>query len=152
MRFAAPAFALLSTLWVGALWAIGYLAVPLLFANLSDHALAGRLAGGMFSAVGLLGIACAAGMLAILLAVFASAAPGRAAFWIVAAMLLIASVIQFGIQPAMQQLKESGTTGGPLAAMLPSGFASLHGLSSALYLAQSAFGAILVVAQRRLFA
>ena len=44
------------TLWVGALWAIGYLAVPFLFSGLDDRRLAGELAGEMFKAVGYVGL------------------------------------------------------------------------------------------------
>jgi len=32
------------TLWVGGLWAVGYLAAPMLFYNLSDRMLAGMVA------------------------------------------------------------------------------------------------------------
>ena len=39
---------ILLTLWVGSLWAIGYIAAPTLFATLEDRALAGTLAGAMF--------------------------------------------------------------------------------------------------------
>lgn len=46
------------TLWVGALWAIGYLAAPTLFYHLPDRQLAGALAGGMFSIVAYIGMAC----------------------------------------------------------------------------------------------
>ena len=41
---------LLLTLWIGALWSIGYLAVPMAFANL-DVTIAGDYAGKLFSAV-----------------------------------------------------------------------------------------------------
>ena len=36
------------TLWVGALWAIGYIAAPTLFYHLPDRQLAGNLAGQIF--------------------------------------------------------------------------------------------------------
>jgi hypothetical protein len=40
------------TAWVGSLWAIGYLAVPILFHAQPDRQLAGMLAGQMFTASG----------------------------------------------------------------------------------------------------
>ena len=43
------------TLWVGGLWAIGYLAAPVLFSALSDKMLAGMLAGRMFSLIEYIG-------------------------------------------------------------------------------------------------
>ena len=50
-RIADASFLLALTAWVGALWAIGYIAAPLLFAHLADRATAGSLAGSMFSVV-----------------------------------------------------------------------------------------------------
>ena len=47
-RFADALYSIAITLWVGGLWAIGYLAAPTLFAELSDRALARQLAGAMF--------------------------------------------------------------------------------------------------------
>ena len=41
----------LLTLWVGGLWAIGYMVAPALFATLEDRALAGNLAGLMFEII-----------------------------------------------------------------------------------------------------
>ena len=49
---------ILLTLWVGAIWAIGYIAAPTLFAMLDDRALAGVLAGRLFSIVSYLGLVC----------------------------------------------------------------------------------------------
>ncbi|HTN95328.1 MAG TPA: DUF4149 domain-containing protein, partial [Gallionella sp.] len=48
---------LLTTAWVGGLWAVGYLAVPVLFYAQPDRQLAGMLAGKMFSLVAYLGMA-----------------------------------------------------------------------------------------------
>jgi len=49
---------ILLTLWVGGLWAIGYIVAPALFANLEDRALAGTLAGVMFNIIAWVGLAC----------------------------------------------------------------------------------------------
>ena len=46
------------TLWVGSLWAIGYLAVPVLFHSLDSRTLAGELAASMFTLVNGLGLVC----------------------------------------------------------------------------------------------
>ena len=37
---------ILLTLWVGGLWSVGYLAVPVLFHGLNDRRLAGMVSGG----------------------------------------------------------------------------------------------------------
>jgi len=57
MRFWGALYSLGISIWVGGLLAIGYLAAPILFAQLSDRTLAGNLAGAMFSAVAWVGIA-----------------------------------------------------------------------------------------------
>jgi hypothetical protein len=49
---------LMITAWVGGLWAIGYLAVPVVFYTQPDRQLAGMLAGQMFSLVAYLGMVC----------------------------------------------------------------------------------------------
>ena len=59
---------ILLTLWVGGLWATGYLVAPLLFHMLDDRRLAGEIAGRMFSAMNYLGLAC--GMLLLLAVVY----------------------------------------------------------------------------------
>lgn len=46
------------TAWVGGLWVIGYLAVPVLFYTQPDRELAGDLAGEMFIKLGYLGMVC----------------------------------------------------------------------------------------------
>ncbi len=49
---------LLVTLWVGSLWAIGYLAAPTLFATLADRMLAGSIAGSLFRVEAWLSVVC----------------------------------------------------------------------------------------------
>ena len=49
---------ILLTLWVGALWVAGFIVAPLLFAELDDRALAGSLAGSLFTITSYLGLVC----------------------------------------------------------------------------------------------
>ena len=51
---------LLATAWCGALWTIGYVVAPGLFAALPDRVLAGSLAGRFFAAVGWIGLVAGA--------------------------------------------------------------------------------------------
>lgn len=90
---------LLITAWVGGLWAIGYLAVPLLFYAQPDKQLAGMLAGQMFALTGYLGIVSGAYLLIQRISVSGSAAFHQTLFWIVMAMLLLTLAIEFGIGP-----------------------------------------------------
>jgi hypothetical protein len=141
---------LLVTAWVGALWAIGYLAVPVLFYAQPDRQLAGALAGQMFTSVTYLGMGCAAYLLTWRIVALGRASLRSPEVWIVSAMLLLTLVIQFGLQPLMADLK---TRALPLEVM-QSGFADrfrmLHGLSSILYLIQSLLGIFLVLRTTRL--
>jgi len=132
---------LLLTLWVGATWAIGYLAVPILFASLEDRMLAGALAGKMFHAEALLGL-LAGGLLALTLALQAGSrwlADKR--LWLIAAMLLLTAVGAFVLQPQMAALKAAGLPDD----LAGSDFARLHGIASALYLLRSGLGLALVL-------
>lgn len=139
---------LLITLWVGGLWAVGYLAVPVLFHALDDRAIAGNLAGEMFRIINAVGLVC--GVL-LLTSTLVSAGVGALRGWrsiVVMVMMTAAAVILFVLQPQMAGLKaEAAASGAQLAAE----FGRLHGLSSALYLVASVLGIFLVASgpQRR---
>jgi hypothetical protein len=59
MRFSEKLALIVVTLWVGALWAIGYIAAPTLFYVLQNPITAGALAGQMFKVVAYLGMVSA---------------------------------------------------------------------------------------------
>ena len=61
------------SLWVGGMWAIGFLAVPVLFYSLDNRTLAGEIAAPMFKIINSLGLACGA-----LLLLSAALSQGRA--------------------------------------------------------------------------
>jgi len=136
------------TAWVGSLWAIGYLAVPALFHALPDRQLAGMLAGEMFVWSGYLGMICGFYLLAHYVSQSGRAVIRQQLFWIVAIMLLITLAIQFGIQPVMSDLKTQALPLYVMHSPLAEQFKMLHGLSSALYLAESLLGALLVIRSR----
>lgn len=144
MNVATAGERLLLTLWVGALWAIGYLAVPVLFAELDSRMLAGLLAGHMFSLVAWLGLIVGS-VLAIGELVRSRLRPGWR-FWVLVLMLVLVAVGQFALQPAMAALKESGL---PAASAEAAQFARLHGAASVLYLITSLAGLALVAGSCR---
>jgi hypothetical protein len=137
--------ALLTTAWVGGLWATGYLAVPVLFYAQPDRQLAGELAGQMFTLVAYLGMVCGTYLLIQRIAVFGLAALRQRLFWVVTAMLLSTMVIQFGIQPVMAYLKVQASPLDVMHSMFADRFKMLHGVSSMIYLIQSVLGAFLVI-------
>ena len=134
---------ILLTLWVGGLWAIGYLAVPVLFHSLNDRRLAGEVAGQMFSVLSLVGLVC--GTLLLARAIYVSGKKWRGAWrvWSLIAMLVLVATSAFVLQPMMQELKAVGLLEGSTAAKH---FGQLHGASSVMYLITSVLGLALVVA------
>jgi hypothetical protein len=133
------------TLWVGGLWAIGYMAAPVLFASLGDRQLAGMVAGKLFALVGWVGLGCAAWLLIFLLSCWRGQVFKQAVFWMVVLMALMTAASQFGIQPLMAQLKLDAMPREVMASVLRDRFAAWHGISSILYLVQSLLGLWLVI-------
>ena len=133
------------TLWVGGLWAIGYIAAPVLFSSLGDRQLAGMVAGKLFSLIGWIGLGSAAYLLLFLLVRQGGQVFKGAVFWLVLSMALLVAASQFGIQPLMAQLKADALPREVMASVLRDRFAAWHGISSILYLLQSLLGLWLVV-------
>jgi len=141
--------ALLTTAWVGGLWAIGYLAVPVLFYAQPDRQLAGELAGQMFALIGYLGMGCGAFLLIQRIVVTGQAAMRQPLFWVIVVMLLITLAIQFGIQPVMADLKAQALPALVTNSQFAGQFRMLHGVSSIIYLIESLLGAFLVIMTRQ---
>jgi len=133
------------TAWVGSLWAIGYLAVPVLFYAQPDRQLAGFLAGQMFVKAGYLGMICGTYLLAYYLAQSGRAALRQGVFWAIASMLMITLIIQLGIQPAMNDLKVQALPLDVMNSALAGRFKRLHGISSIAYLLESMLGIYLLI-------
>lgn len=129
---------LLLTLWVGGLWAIGYMVAPALFATLDDRALAGSLAGVMFEIIAYVGLVCGAALL--LFNQLRNSA--RRCNWralVLLAMLLSVMAGEFLLGPMIAGLREQGLADSAR-------FARLHGIAASVYLLTSVLGLALVVA------
>jgi len=136
----------LTTLWVGGMWVIGYVVAPILFVSLDpDRQLAGALAGHMFTAINYIGLGCGG-----LLLIFALQRAGRGwpkdlrviALLVMLALILMAMLV---LQPMMEELKQIGLVeGGETMAR----FGRLHGVSAVLYLVASLLGLFLVASRR----
>jgi hypothetical protein len=133
------------TLWVGGLWAIGYLTAPILFASLGDRQLAGVVAGKLFALIGWIGLGSAVYLLVFLLARLGQRFFRSSVFWLVLLMALLTVASQFGIQPLMAQLKADALPREVMESVLRDRFVAWHGVSSILYLIQSLLGLWLVV-------
>jgi hypothetical protein len=136
------------TLWIGALWAIGYIAAPLLFVTLEDHALAGMLAGKMFAVVAYIGMGCGIYLLLFRLIRQGAISFRQSFFWIVLVMLLITLLGHFGAQPILEAVKHQTLPREVVEGVLQDRFAAWHGVSSVLYVVQSVLGLVLVLQQQ----
>jgi len=144
-KFSEALYFIAIALWVGGMWAIGYIAAPVLFSSLGDRQMAGMVAGKLFSLIGWIGLGSAAYLLIFLLARWGGSFFHSSVFWMVLLMGLLIAASQFGIQPLMAQLKADALPREVMESVLRDRFATWHGVSSILYLVQSLLGLWLVV-------
>ena len=135
------------TAWVGGLWAIGYIAAPVLFLRLADKQLAGNVAGSMFTVMAWVGMACGFYLLIYRLVQYGGAALKQAFFWSALVMLLFTLGTYFGIQPIMESLKEQALPKAVMQSVFSDRFARWHGISSIVYLIESLLGLVLLLKQ-----
>ena len=133
------------TLWVGGLWAIGYLAAPVLFSALESRQMAGLVAGKLFGLIGWFGLGSATFLLLFLVQRWGGQVFKRGVFWLVLLMSLMTMASLFGIQPIMAQLKADALPREVMESVFRDRFATWHGISSILYLMQSMLGLWVVV-------
>lgn len=133
------------TLWVGGLWAVGYLVAPALFHHLpQDRMQAGMLAGYMFTYIAWFGLVAGAWLLLFRLNRFGGAALKQGFFWIALLMILLTIAQHWGIQPILQQLKDQAMPKDVMESLFRDRFATWHGISSVIYLIESLLGLALV--------
>jgi len=133
---------LLLTLWVGSLWAIGYLAVPLAFATL-DTQIAADYASTLFYAVNIIGLVSGAMMLLGKLFMERLQITRSWRFWLLLLMLALTLVFTTYLHPEIASVK--AITDWRADSALMSRFNDLHRLSENLYLMLSVLGLILVL-------
>jgi len=137
-------YAIALTLWIGGMWAIGYIVAPTLFYTLADRTLAGMLAGKLFTLIAYVGIGCAIYLLLFRLVRFGGASFKHAIFWLVLVLLLMTLAGEFGVQPIMASLRNQALPKGVMESVFRDRFAAWHGVASVLYLIQSVLGIVLV--------
>lgn len=136
---------LVAALWVGAMWAVGYLVVPVLFAQLPDRMLAGQIAGRLFEWMDWFSIGAAFCLLSMLYWRMQAGVLRRRVFAVVLAMLVLAALALFWIQPAMAALKVAAAPEDVMNSALRARFVLWHGVSSVLHLIRSLLGVALVL-------
>jgi hypothetical protein len=132
-------------LWVGGMWLLGYVVVPVLFKMLPDRMLAGKIAGELFTLLAFIGIAAALYLLLYRLQQSGRIALRETAFRITAFMLLLVLFGQFILQPILADLKLQAAPLDVMASPLAAQFKTWHAVSGIVFLLQSLLGAALVV-------
>lgn len=131
------------TFWIGGLWAVGYIVVPVLFRQLPSPQMAGNVAGQLFILLSWLGL-----VFALILALIYSFIDQ--AKWRFAVLLLITvfiSINLFFLTPEIAALREMAGSVLQKGTELHGRFAMLHGIASGLYLLVSLLGLLLVIRQ-----
>jgi MFS family permease len=150
MRAIADALqAMAITLWIGGMWAIGFIVAPVLFARLGDRVLAGALAGKLFTLIAWIGIACAVYLLVFRIARFGAACLKQGFFWVTLLMLVLMLAGEFGVHPVVESLRAQALPRQVMESVLRDRFMTWHGVASALYVVQSVLGVALVVLHGR---
>lgn len=147
--------ALIATVWVGALWTTGFIVAPTLFATLTDRALAGTIAGGLFRVVAWLSLACAALLFTLLWQARRSEQEKstKCLFYIIGAMVCCVVIGYFALQPYMAELRlvfHSVANVADNAQLIEARkqFGILHALSAAIFFVQCLLGALLIIKLR----
>jgi hypothetical protein len=142
-------YAIALTLWVGGLWAVGCIVAPVLFSTLGDRALAGMVAGKLFTLIALIGIGCAAYLLLFRMVRFGAGCFKHGIFWLVLIMLGLVIAGEFGVQPILAGLKTQALPKEVMESVFRDRFSTWHGVASVLYLIECALGLLLVWLQGR---
>ena len=130
---------ILLTLWVGGMWAVGYIVAPTLF-NMLEKTVAGNVAGQLFTIMSYVGLVCGSLLIIGTVNRLGAQVIQNWVFWALIVMVLFVLIGQFILQPMMAELKASGITD-----LNRSEFGKLHGVASVLFLINSLLGLALVV-------
>ena len=140
-------FNILSGLWVGSFITVGFLVVPVLFSTLGDRQVAGMVAALLFKATAYIGVALS-GFLMVMANHLVQQGHQHYTLirWILLGMLACTIGAALIIIPWMNSLRDQALYAGLAVhessnAML---VGRLHGVSSVLFMIQSALGLLLV--------
>jgi hypothetical protein len=136
-------FLLICGVWVGSLFAVGYLIVPTIFTELQDRQVAGMIAAAIFQVEAYLSVAVCLSLLVLAnLLVRRKVDHYRSIRWIILVLLLCSVLTCFGLIPYMNALRQEALLLGIPVMASPSAilFGRLHGISSGLFLLQSLLG------------
>ncbi len=131
---------LLLTIWIGGMWAVGYIVAPTLFNMIDERALAGEIAGRLFTIMSFIGLFSATLLLISLLATGMKPVMRQWRVWLLVVMIAVIVAGEFVLQPQMAAIREGG-----VLATEKAQFGMLHGIASVLFLINSLAGLVLVL-------
>lgn len=131
------------TLWIGGLWAVGYLVAPVLFHQLQNPQVAGIVAGELFTLMSWIGLASAL----ILVVIYSFIDREKWRFIVILFISALVAINLFYLSPEIIELR--GLAGGAFekGTEIHNRFALLHGIASGVYLLVSLLGLLLVIRQ-----
>ena len=129
---------ILLTIWVGAMWSVGYIVTPVLFQML-DKNVAGNVAAQLFTVISYIGLFATIALIINILVRFGFNRR-HWQLWTLIGMLVIVITGQFVFQPMMAELKAAGLSGENARH-----FGRLHGIASTLFLLNSLARLALVI-------
>jgi len=131
---------LLITLWIGGMWMVGFVVTPTLFQLIDDRALAGTVAGQLFSITAYIGLVSGVLLLLNVLVYSSLRFYKNWRVWILMSMLILIGVGQFVITPMMTEIRTAG-----MLAVDKTQFDLLHRSASTLFMITSGGGLVLVI-------
>lgn len=147
-KLAEAVHALCVTAWAGALWTVGLLVMPVLFATALERTPLVAVQGRLLLFVAMLGMACGAYLLLFRLLRFGGHALRQLFFWVVLLLVLLVLGQQFLGHTLLQSLKAQGTLHHWLELGLRDRSTTWSGLPSLVYLVQCALAVPLVLLQQ----
>ena len=136
--------------WAGSMWAIGYIAAPVVFKLIPDKILAGNVAGQMFAVTAYVGMVCAVWLLLWCRMKFRVSMFRQAIVWIIVVMLGLTLIGQFAIQPLLISLKQQALPMPVMQSEFAAQFGMWHGISSLMFLVASVLGAAMLHKMRKI--
>ncbi|MCG6976664.1 MAG: DUF4149 domain-containing protein [Acidiferrobacterales bacterium] len=145
MKYAPAIERLILVIWVGGIWTVGFLVAPTLFGMLENRAVAGNIAGNLFTSISYVSLLCGFMLLTLAFVLQGARYISHWRSWLVLAMLALTAIGQFVVTPRMHELRLARLAEKSFEPQLLEQFQTLHAISSSLFVLTSILGLVLVV-------
>jgi cation transport ATPase len=140
--------AIIITFWVGGLWITSVWAY-VLFKTMTDHQMAGEIAGHLFNIMSYIGFYSAVILLAQRLLFNPFKTLKLSYFWVLVMMLFFVLLGHYFIQPTIAEIKQSALPLDVMKSEHAGKFNTWHTIASVVYMVECVLGMILVVSHKR---